>query len=399
MIFKFAFRNVLRNKKRSFLTAMTIFFAAIVVGLAQSWINGLLGVYIQNFIKYQTGHIRITTEEFTNREKFIPVDELIYDSNELIKKLKKEKGIGSIEERIRFGILLGKGNTTTDAMGMGIDLENNGFALKEKLDSGKITHSGIYLGYKLAKKMGVNLGQELLLATKTSEGGLNGIKLRIEGIFKMGMQFDNKNFFISIEDAKKLLKIHNASTEIFIFLDNIKETETMASKLGKIIPSGIVAETYKKQLGEFYSMIESSKAIYAFIEALILFLASFAIINTMMMAIFERIREIGTLKAMGMTDLELFLNFTCEGAILGATGGILGALVGSIIIMIVSYYGINMTEQLQTLDMPIEYILRPAIEIKNIFIAIGISIIVPSLAAMIPARHVKKMMPAEALRK
>ena len=399
MIFKFALRNVLRNKKRSFLTALTIFFAAIIVGMAQSWVNGMLGVYINNFTKYQTGHIRITTEEFTNREKFKPVDELVYDSDDLIKKIKKTKGIKSIRERIQFSILLGSSNTTTDALGIGINLNDNEFNLKNKLKSGKVTDSGIYIGHKLADKMGVKIGEDLLLATKTSEGGLNGIKLKIDGIFKLGMRYDKKCFFISLVDAKKLLKIRNSTTEIFIYLNKIKETDTIKTDIVKILPEGIVAETFKKQLGEFYTMIQNAKATYAFIEALIIFLASFAIINTMMMAIFERIREIGTLKAMGMTDMELFLNFTCEGAILGTAGGIFGAIVGSIIIIVISYFGINMTEQLQNVDMPVEYILRPVIEMKNLFIAVGISIIVPSLAAMIPARHVKKLMPAEALRK
>ena len=139
MIFKFAFRNVLRNRKRSFLTALTIFFAAIVVGMAQSWTNGMLGVYIDNFIKYQTGHIRVTTEEFTNREKFMPVDELVYDSDELITKLAKTEGVKAVRERIRFNILLGNSNTTTNALGMGIDLLDNEFNLKRKLKAGKIS--------------------------------------------------------------------------------------------------------------------------------------------------------------------------------------------------------------------------------------------------------------------
>jgi len=148
-----------------------------------------------------------------------------------------------------------------------------------------------------------------------------------------------------------------------------------------------------------YLAIKNTKVIYAFIEIMILFLASFVVINTMMMAIFERLHEIGTLKALGMSDRELFINFTLEGAIIGAVGGILGALVGYIIIAILSYYGINLQSMLKDVDMPIEYVIHPTLSISALFIAIVMSIIVPALAAMLPAHYVNKLMPAEALRK
>ncbi len=401
MIIKFAFRNVLRNKKRSFLTVVTIFLAAILVGLAQGWINGMVGIYIDNYTKYQTGHIRITTEEFKKREKFLPVDELVYDSDDIINRALKIEGVRAVRERIRFGILLGNKETTTESVGMGIDLKNNEFDLSEKLVSGRIADSGIYIGDKLAEKLGVNQGEDLLIATKTSEGGLNGIKLRVEGIFRLGMIYDKKFFFIGLGDAKRLLKIYNGTTEIFIFAHEISLAEKLKEEIQGLLPAaaGFKVETYREQIGDFYETIEASKSIYGFIEALVLFLASFVIINTMMMAIFERMKEIGTMKAMGMTDRELFLNFTCEGAILGAVGGILGATVGFFIILAIAQNGIDFSAQFENIDMPFEYILRPRIGIAELLIAVVISIIVPSLAAMIPARYARKLMPADALRK
>lgn len=400
MIFKFAFRNVLRNRKRSFLTVLTIFLAAILVGMAQGWVNGLLDVYISNFTKYLTGHVRITTDEFTKREKFMPVDELVPGSENIIKQVSKIEGVRAVKERIRFGILLGSDETTTESIGMGIDLKNNEFDLPNKLKSGKVTDSGIYIGDKLAEKLGVGLGQELLIATKTSEGGLNGIKLRIEGIFNFGMMYDKKFFFISLKDAKRLLKIYNGTTEIFVFADDLSLMSEVKKKITGILPEGLVAKTYKEQMGtEFIETIEAMRPIYGFIEALVLFLASFVIINTMMMAIFERMREIGTMKAIGMTDRELFLNFTCEGAILGVAGGIIGAIVGFLILWAVSQNGIDFSAQVENLDMPIEYIIRPKLKISDLLVGLVISIVVPTIAAMIPARYARKLMPAEALRK
>lgn len=399
MIFKFAFRNVLRNRKRSFLTALTIFFAAIIVGFSQSWVNGLLNVYIENFTRFQTGHVRISTEEFVKREKFMPVDEFISEPQQLIDTITSIDNVNVVRERIRFAILLGKGDLTTDAVGMSIDLENNEFNLKDKILNGTFINSGMYVGYRLAKKLNIVSGDELLLAAKTSEGGLNGIKLKVNGIFKLGMMYDKKYFFVGLDDARTLLKMQNGITEILVYADDIEQTDLVKASIKTILPAGIIAESYKEQLGTYYETLKSTKSIYIFIEGIILFLASFVIINTMMMAIFERMREIGTMKALGMTDSELFLNFTLEGAILGAAGGILGAAVGFLIIVYLSKTGIDMTTQLESLDIPYEYIIRPLIRPVDLVIAVGLSIIVPALAAMIPARHARRLMPAEALRK
>ena len=399
MIISFAIRNVLRNRKRSFLTFLTILFAAMLTAVSQSWVNGILNLYVTNFTKYQTGHLRVTTEEYVKREKFMPVDEFIYDAAPLMERLSSMKGVKRVEERIRFGILLGHGETTVQAMGMGIDLKNNIFDIGRKIREGSLEESGIYIGYGLAEKLGVRLRDEILLATKTSQGGLNGIKLGIRGIFNMGMLFDKKLFFIGLPDARRLLKLNGSATEIYVYLKDIRRCDEFTKQLSETLPAGLTARTYKEQMGEFFSMLDSMKSIYAFIEILILSLASFVIINTMMMAIFERLREIGTMKAMGMTDMELFLTFTCEGAILGTAGGIIGSTLGFLVIMYLGHRGIDMSSQFAGIDMPFEYIIKPAARGVDLFISISLSIIVTSMAAMIPARFARRLTPAEALRK
>ena len=399
MIFRFAFRNVLRNRKRSFLTALTIFFAAIIASVAQAWINGIVNVYVDNYTKYQTGHVRVCTEEFIRREKFLPVDEVIPDSASLIESLSQIRGVRAVRERIRMGMLLSSNGNTVQSMGFGVDLLNSEMQIQKKLVQGSMTGSGMYVGWRLAEKLRIKPGDELLIATKTSEGGLNGIKLRVEGIVRLGMMFDKKCFFMSLEDAKRLLKIHGGTTEIYLYGNDIEMADRIKAAAVPMLPEWIRAETYREQLGEFYTTLENMKAIYGFIEMLILFLASFVIINTMMMAIFERLREIGTIKAMGMTDRELFMNFTLEGSILGAAGGIPGAVAGFLLIMLVSQKGIDFSSQLQSIEMPFEYILRPVVEITDLLTAVGMAIFVPAIAAMIPARYARKLMPSEALRK
>lgn len=400
MDFNFALRNVLRNKKRSFLTALSIFVASIVVCFAQSWVSGLLDVYIRNSTDYQTGHIRLTTDGFAGRERFFPVDEILTDAAGIRAAVQRLPDVRDVEERIRFGILLGHGDATVEAVGLGLDLRRSRFRLADKLSEGRLEESGIYMGSVLAKKLGVRVGDELLLATKTSEGGLNGIKLKVAGIAHVGISFyDRKFFYVSLADARRLLKIRQGTTEMLVYLKDIDRTDDALPQIRQAVPAGVTVASYQEQLGNLYAALKSIKIIYLFLEALILFLASFVIINTMMMAIFERLREIGTLKALGLTSRDLFVNFTLEGAILGAAGGIAGTAVGLVLIAVLNHTGINLQSAFQNVDMPIEYVVRPPVSLLQLGVALALSLIVPTLAAMIPARYAMKLTPAEALRK
>jgi putative ABC transport system permease protein len=179
MMFKFALRNVLKNRKRSFITALAISSAAMIIGFSAGWINGLIDQWVGNTYIYQTGHIRITTQAFFDRERFMPVEELVYGSSGIADEVRNIEGVTDVEERIRFGILLGKNENTTQAFGMGVDLFNNKMNIADKIVEGGLDGNGIIIGSGLMKKLGAQLGDNLLLATKTSEGGLNGIKLPI----------------------------------------------------------------------------------------------------------------------------------------------------------------------------------------------------------------------------
>ncbi len=405
---KFAFRNVLRNKRRTLLSALSIFFASVIVVIAIGWFSGIMEMMFQNYTKYQTGDLRVVSEYYPSREKFMPVDEIIQDSDPLISELKSLKGVKKVEERARFGIMLASGDRTVHAIGMGIDFKTSEFDIRSSLvdDSGnrftdpQLKEEGLYIGQQLAEKLKVKPGDVLLLAARTSEGGINGIKLKINGMFRMGMYaYDSKFFFITLTDAKRLLKLGEATTEVFIYKDKKINEKNILEAVRKILPSGIIVQTPAEQIGAYYSALEMSQTVYKVFLLFILFLASFVVINTMIMSIFERIKEIGTLKAIGMTDKEWFVNFTLEGAIIGGMGGITGTIIGALLVIIMYYTGVDMADAVKGLDMPIESIIRPKIGIGGFLFSLIASVLVPTLAAMIPSRYVKQFTPAEALRK
>lgn len=396
----FAFRNILRNRKRTLLTATAILFAAMIAALTHGWTNGVLDMYFQNIVKYQTGNLRITSAGFLKREKFFPVDEVVPGDEELLDRIRGLPGVESAEERLKFGIALGAGDKTVYAVGMGIDLKNSILDIPDKVISGQFTNGGLWIGEGLREKLGVQVGDELLLAAKTFWGGLNGIKLPVRGIVRIGVaSMDDKMFFLSLFDAKRLLKIRAAAAEILVFTKSSEEIPAVRDALKTVLPSGAVAQTMPEQLKTLYDLFSVGKGIFYYMEALILLLASFVVINTMMMSVFERTREIGTLKAMGMTDREIFINFLYEGAMIGAIGGLIGGLTGYALVLYFRWTGLDLRFAMSGMDMPVDYIMRPSISPDILVVTILLSILIPMLSTIIPARRAWKLMPSEALRK
>ncbi len=400
MILSYAFKNIFRNRRRSLITILSIFFAAMVVGFMQGWVSGLLNSFWDTFIQYQSGHVRVASKEFIKRERFLPVDEYISDSNNLKKQLLEIEHVKSVEERVRFSLLLSNADNTEPAVGVGLDLQKNSYNLKDKILKGEFSDSGVYIGRHLAERLKLSVGDTILIAAKTSEGGLNGIKADVKGVIAMGVAaYDKKYFFMSIETARTLLKLNGSCNEIIIFADNSENTDAINMKIKNIIKDDYISQTYIEQSGGVYDLFEKGKIFYFIIEGIIMFLASFVIINTLMMAILERVREIGTLKALGFSDNEVFRLFTFEGAIMGVIGGITGALFGFSIIYYLSINGINFENAISTIDMPFPYIMKPKVDVYQPIIAMIITITVPVISSMISARRIRRISPADALKK
>lgn len=390
-LFKFALRNILRYRTRTIYASLSIFIASIIVVFAQGYVGGISRGMMEEYKNYLTGDLKITTDGFVQRENLMPVDEIFDES--ILDALDTIEGIELIEPRFRFGTLLGKEENTEPAIGIGLDFERTRFRLKDKLIEGSI--GGMIVTKEFSKKIGVNIGDSILVVSKTSEGGINGIKIKITGIAHFGIGMIDRNmFFISIEDARRLLRIKKGFTELFVYTSDKK----VVDKIKKIKIDGISIRKPGEQI-PFLDAFGIALKIYSFLELLIFLLASFVILNLMTMIVFERIREIGTLKALGMRDNDVFRNFVLEGMIIGSIGSVLGSFFGYLILFYLHNKGINFEGAIKNTDLMISYIVYPDVHFYYVIISIIMAIFISGLAAMIPAFYAKKFTPQEALRK
>ncbi|RKY62669.1 MAG: hypothetical protein DRQ02_13535, partial [Candidatus Latescibacterota bacterium] len=348
----------------------------------------------------ETGHITIARTEYLRKRVFLPVDELIEEPSPIIHNLLKFKEVKLVAPRIKFIALISKGNTTKPAYIMAIDpvKEKSTLDIRNRLIKGSENlESGFIIGRDLANSLKINPGDTLILFSRTTLGGLNGIKLPVSGIANFGMSKLNRSFVImSLKHARKLLKTNEGVSEILLFLQSEKQIHQLKAKLN--LPPGTDAKSYMELLGAFGIYFKLAGAFYGFIYILIIGLATFAIINTMTVAVFERLREIGTLKAIGMTDNEVFMLFGMEGTMLGALGGFFGPLLGLIFAYGLSIKGINFESILKNTAFPMPYVIRPEVNFKVFLFAFILTLIISALSSVFPALYARKLTPQEALR-
>lgn len=414
MIFKLAILNIKRNKKRSFLSSLSIFFAAIIIILAWGWIDGMLQNIIDTTIDFQTGTIKIASDSFLKQEKFFPIEFFYPDKTYFLDKLKTElsKDFPKLhidyEERLNITGIASKDELSVAVAVNSISTEKE--LLRYQINRRKIEGSPevgnkkIIIGKDLAKNLNIKSGDTFLFVTKTFVSGLNGIKVKVSGIVDFGIGAYNKSIVLmDINDVKELAKLSNNSfVQILVFFDP-KHVDEVLKSINNLLKnsfteSDLKAVPFGESMGQIYGTMQIMRKVLIVVFAFILFLASFVIINTMMMNIFERINELGTLMAIGTTKKEIFLLNFYEGTIIGILGGVPGSIFGYLIALIMNKVGFDFSKLLGGYSMLMNYIIKPSASLVIFFISLFISCVIPAIATIIPSRYASKLLPTEALR-
>ncbi|MDD4179254.1 MAG: FtsX-like permease family protein [Candidatus Margulisbacteria bacterium] len=405
-MFRLALRNVLRNKRRSFLTGLSIAFAVMMVIFLWTFVSGIIDNLFNSYVTNSVGHIRVMNMDYLKRESMLPLSATVYDYQQVMKKLEEDPNVTLVTSRIKFGVLMDIRGKNKPVLGIGIDpaRERSVLDLQDKMVAGRMFTAGTsetVVGLGLAKDLGLKAGDTLTVITQTAHGSLSGLNLKVDGIFSLGVaSVDNRTFFLPLGQAQQLLDLDNRVTEIFLLIKDSDKAEEVAAELNKKLPSGLTAVPWQAN-GFLYFMMAIVRYIYGVIYAFILILASFTILNTMFMAVMERTREIGMMKALGMREGALGRLIILEALILGVLASFIGAIGGTLLAYYVSTVGIDYTaafQQIRDIEIPLGYIYKGQFSWLTIGTGFVMGIIFSVLASVFPARRAAKMEPTEAMK-
>ena len=404
---RIAFRNIRRNRRRSLLSGTAIAVAAMAITFLFSYMAGFLGDYESNVVRYVTGHVRIRHAEYDEYEQLNPIHLSVAGYQEVVRKLEAQEGVAAVVPRTRFFTAIYRNEQTFGGIGLGVDFEREKGMMNigQSLEQGRLPRSGereMLLSAGLARELELEVGEKLTLLTKNKFMGMSGMTFLVTGIVRFQVSGFNESFFLMpIDTAARFLKMDEEATEVLVRLEDSRQVDAFAEKARLLLSASgrdeLSVQAWTK-VGIIYGMMRYAQSMYDIFALIFFLLASTVIVNTTMMVIFERMREIGTVAAMGMTPRQIVRLFFLEAFYIGGIASLIGVLVGAAITLPLSITGINVGSVMEGVSMELSSVLYPRLNVRTTVFVFFYSTAIASLASLIPSRRAAKIEPVEALR-
>lgn len=398
-----ALRNIFRNKRRTAITFMAIITGVVSLIVFGGFIEYTFWGLREQTIKTQLGHIQIYEKGYSEKGIAEPSKYLIKNPEEIEKAISSIPNITMVTHRLTFSGLISTQEKTLPCKGIGVVVENERkmsdfetIVAGQQLDVGQ-TDGGI-VGSELMKALGAKVGDYLTILTTTSDGVINAVDFKVVGIAQTGSQdYDSVFVKLPIQAVQNLLNTTSVE-RIIVFLKDTKDTDKVASMLAEVINKNKMDLELKtwSELAEFYwKVVGVYHGIFNVVKVIISVIALFSIANTITMSVYERVREIGTMRAIGTTRGRIITLFITEGALVGVFGGLLGIFVGILVAHI-----INMSGGIYISPPPgmsRGYISLILIVPKVVFYAFSSIVVVAILSSIYPAYKASRLKIVEAL--
>jgi putative ABC transport system permease protein len=401
--FKIAWRNIIRNKRRSLITISAVSFGLGLLIFVWSFVEGAHKQMINNYTSLLAGHIQIHQKGFYQKQK---LELNIPDVNLLNSELQKNSSIKSFSSRIKAVGLIGSSESSAGAFILGIDpdKEKTVSQFYKRIKKGNFLETGkdneILISTSLAKNFNVDLGDKIIIMSQAIDGSIASGAYRIKGMFETGAEEIDKGIvFITLRAAQELFVMPDAVSEIVIQVSSPEHAKTVSKKLIKELPPSLEVMSWQEVSPSFYQWIEFDVGFIWIIVIIVMIVVAIGILNTVLMGVLERTREFGILLAVGTKPKQITAMVALESFFLGIIGTALGVLLGGLLTLYFSKAGINLTVFSAALNsFYTDPVIYPQWNIMHANISSGLVLMTSLLASIYPAWHASTLQPIDAIR-
>ena len=399
-----AFRNVFRNRRRTLMTLFMVgggvaglllaggYFAFMTRGLRESTINNGLG------------HLQIFTADHFRRDEVRVLDTGIENWQKVAATVTSAQHVRGVAPRIDFYGMVSNGTKAAGFMGSAVDPvaeKSLGFISRvvsgRELDTKPGGEVEALVGIGLAKSMNVKVGDGLTILAMTSDGALNGVDVQVVGIVNSGIaELDARYVRITLTAAQRLLQSDRV-TNLVVGLDSTDNTDLAFNELTPRL-QGLPQQMELKKwidLATYYKQVSNMfNGIFLFMGIIVFFMVLMSSVNTLLMSMMERTREIGTMLAMGTPRLWVVALFMVEATLLGVMGAAAGVAAGNLFGTLLNSAGLHMPPP----PGYTEAILFKVLHVPSIMIVSSMLVIFSlAFASIVPAIRASRLQIAEAL--
>lgn len=404
---KMAWRNIWRNPRRSILTISAIAFASLLLVFMLSWQFGSYETMIDSAVKIHTGYLQVQAKGYNDKKSIRMV---VPDPAPIGNILNKTLNVTAYTFRANAFSLVSSKERTYGIIVVGIDpvRETSVSTLKKLIRQGSYLSEDdtnqVLVGALLAKNLKVGLGDELVVLGQGRDGSVAATVVRVKGIYRSGQDdFDRSSIHIPLKNFQDVYAMRGAVHEVVVLgksLDDLQEIKkTVTAGIKKIDKNHrlVVLDWMELMPGLFEAIKMDLYSGFIFYLILIIVVA-FSILNTFLMAIFERTREFGVLLAIGTTPGRLSKLLLIESTTMTVVGIVIGIIAGSLITWYFQVHGIvisGASEVMEQFGMPER--IYPQLSMLSASIGPGAVLIITFLTALYPALKVRRLRPVEAM--
>lgn len=399
-LFKMAFRDLGRNRRRSFFSALALGMGLALLLLMASVVAGEIRGSMDSSIKLQSGHLQVMAKTYNQDKTSLAWDDLIEKPDAMAAQIASLGPVKVATPRLFASGIIAAGDESVGVRLIGTDPASAANApFRDGMVSGEFLtaddREGILIGQPLAEKTNLKAGDTTDLLVNTSNGDVDQQTFTIRGIYTTHTPgYDQNTVFMPLAKAQAITKTENHASIIFILLKDREQTSAVANALQT---TQYQVKTWE-QLNELLVSTEQYSNAYMYLLYLIILaITATVIINTLIMAVFERTREIGILSAMGMKGGRIMAMFFAESSLLAAGGIAMGLILGGLLVAYATQYGFFIGN-LGVTGILLGDRIYAYLTLQNTIALSVIAFIITLLAALYPALLAARMEPVEALR-
>lgn len=396
-----AFRNILRAKRRSLITILAMAFALGIMVVYTGLMDGMIGDMKKNAVMLEMGHVQIHAEGYQESPS---IYKRIQTPDVLLERLAKAGYTASY--RLFASGLAAHGNSSAGVYLRGVapDLEAETMRLPHHLLAGKWLNRNdpkdIVLGKRLAKTLSASLGDEIVIVSQASDGSIANDLYRVGGILKsISEEVDRAGLFMTVDAFRYLMVVAKGAHEIVITLPEDADLNAAASTIANMAQE-IEVSTWRQLNPALAQMIDAADAFLLPLVIITYIAVAIVILNAMLMAVFERIREYGVMKALGVNPYEVFFLVLTETIIMTTAAAVLGLGFGVPLAFYLETHGINLTpftEGTTISGVALDLIWHSMVSARTILLPLVTLYVLTVIATIYPAAKAAYLNPVEAI--
>ena len=404
IMLKIAFRNIFRQKRRSILTALSMFGGFVLAAFFIGFSDGTYNDIINTFTRNQTGHIQVHQEDYLDHPSLYKT---IDRPEEIAKILGQMNKVDYWTPRLYSAGLASVGEKSAGVRIIGIDPEKEvrTTMFDKKIIAGAMFRAedahAVIIGKGLAKLLKAAVKEDVVIVSQAADGSIANDRYRIVGILESGDEIgDRLSFYLPLAAAQELLVLEGRVHEIAVTVRSLDDVGPLSKILEKKLSAGeanLSVEPWQVFARSFYIAMQADKAGMWITLLIIVLVVAVGVLNTVLMSVLERQREYGVLKAVGTRPVQIIKMVLLEVNILGIICIILGTAVGLLLNYIFSIHGITIPEPMTYGGIKFQHMFTE-INIRSFYIPAATVLLSATLVGFFPALKAAHTDPARSMR-